>query len=361
MVLLSLLLAPRSPPLELVGLASTSALVTALNPIVGLAVAPALGCSLVLVNLVRRGRSISPVEPLGTELVRAAALLAGAVLAYPTYYHLFGQGGSGGLSGPGFIALKVAVIASNFLLLLPLAILGARATTGRLATAIQAMALTGIGLVGLVLLVHLEKGNEHNLANAAYVLLAVPAAGWVVAPADAQVRRRRGVLVALACLPMTVGTWLAFDGRPPIPFEARGGKLYRTPDNATLPQLYRWIDRNTPRDAVFVLDPADPVKMSGNVSELPAFTGRTIFVDEPSYMTTPYPDAAERHAIATRLTHGDSLTADDAEYLRTLGRPLWVVSSRADLPVVLDRLTGAYGPPLFVYGPVAVFQWPPSR
>jgi hypothetical protein len=361
MALLCLLLAPRSPPLELVGLVVSSALVTALNPIVGLAVAPALGCSLVLVNLVRRRTTISPVEPLGVDLVRAAALVVGAVLAYPTYYHLFGQGGNGGLSGPGFLALKVAVIASNFLLLLPLAILGARATTGRLATAIQAMALTGTGLVGLVLLVHLEKGNEHNLANAAYVLLAVPAAAWVVAPGEALARRRRTLLVAIACLPMTMGTWLAFDGRPTIPFATREGMLRRTPDNAPLAQLYRWIDRNTPPDAIFVVDPTDPVKMSGNVSELPAFTGRTLFVDEPSYMTTPYPDAAQRTAIATRLSHGDSLTAGDADYLRTLGRPFWVVSSRANVPGVLDRMSEAYGPPQFVYGEEAIFEWHPAR
>jgi len=103
------------------------------------------------------------------------------------------------------------------------------------------------------------------------------------------------------------------------------------------------------------VDPSDVVKMSGNVSELPAFTGRAIFTDQPSYMTTPYPDADRRTTISGKLVRGEELTVDEAGYVRGLGRPVYVITWHADDSGLLERLKGRYGSPSFSAGFVAVF------
>jgi hypothetical protein len=362
MLLLYFLLDPRAGPASLAGTVITAALLTALNPIVGLAACFALAGSVTGVWLLHRWRGGDP-GPFAPTLARSAALVAGAVAALPTYYHLFGQGGAGRFSPPDLLWLKLVVIAANFLILLPLAALGLRSTRGPVAPRVKAIALAGVLLLALVLVVQLEKGNEHNLANAAYVLLAVPAVAWLVRQRAGTARapgaqRSRLILAVLVCLPMTAGTWIAFHGRPPLPFLAQAGTLRRTPESDPIAQLYRWIGSNTDRDAVFVVDPSDVVKMSGNVSELPAFTGRAIFIDQPSYMTTPYPDADRRTAISGKLVRGEELTADEAGYLRGLGRPAYVITWHAEDPGLFERLNGRYGSPVFAAGFVAVFALP---
>jgi hypothetical protein len=359
MLMLYFFLDPRAGPLSLAGTAVTGALLTALNPIVGLAACFLLAGSVTAVWLLhrwRRGES----GPIAPAIARSAALVIGAIAALPTYYHLFGQGGSGRISPVDLLWLKLVVIAANFLILLPLTALGIRSIRGAAAPALQGVALTGVLLLGLVLLIQLEKGNEHNLANAAYVLLAVPAVAWLVRDIDGSLRppqaqRSRFLIAALVCLPMTVGTWIALHGRPPLPFLAHAGVLQRTPETDPVAQLYRWIGSNTDRDAVFVVDPSDVVKMSGNVSELPAFTGRAIFTDQPSYMTTPYPDADRRTTISGKLVRGEELTVDESGYVRGLGRRVYVITWHADDSVLLERLKSRYGAPAFSAGFVAVF------
>ena len=359
MLMLYFLLDSRAGPLSLAGTAVTGALLTALNPIVGLAACFLLAGSVAAVWLLHRWRGGEP-GPITPTIMRSAALVIGAVAALPTYYHLFGQGGSGRISPVDLLALKLVVIAANFLILLPLTALGLKSVRGAAAPGLQAVALAGVLLLGLVPLIQLEKGNEHNLANAAYVLLAVPAVAWLVRDINGSIRpfqaqRSRLLIAALVCLPMTVGTWIAFHGRPALPFLAHAGVLQRTPETDPIAQLYRWIGRNTGRDAVFVVDPSDVVKMSGNVSELPAFTGRAIFTDQPSYMTTPYPDADRRNAISGKLVRGEELTVDEAGYVHGLGRPLYVITWHADDSGLLERLRGRYGSPAFSAGFVAVF------
>jgi len=140
-----------------------------------------------------------------------------------------------------------------------------------------------------------------------------------------------------------------------LPFLAQAGVLERTPESDPVARLYQWIGNNTGREAIFVVDPSDVVKMSGNVSELPAFTGRAIFTDQPSYMTTPYPDADKRTAISGKLVRGEELSVDEAGYVRGLGRPVYVITWHADDSALLERLKGRYGSPAFNSGFVAVF------
>jgi uncharacterized protein DUF2298 len=359
MLMLYFLLAARAEPASLAGTAITAALLTALNPIVGLAACFLLAGSVTALWLLHRWRGGDP-GPIAPAIARSAALAIGALAALPTYYHLFGQGGSGRISPMDLLGLKLVVIVANFLILLPLAALGVKSLRGAAAPGLQAVALAGVLLLGLVPLIQLEKGNEHNLANAAYVLLAVPAVAWLVRdikgitrPETAQ--RSRLLIAGLVCLPMTMGTWIAFHGRPPLPFLAQAGVLKRTPESDPVAQLYQWIGSNTGRDAIFVVDPSDVVKMSGNVSELPAFTGRAIFTDQPSYMTTPYPDADKRTAISGKLVRGDELSGDEAAYVRGLGRPVYVITWHGEDAGLLKRLNGRYGAPAFRAGFVAVF------
>jgi hypothetical protein len=363
MLMLYFLLDPRAGPVSLAGIAITAALVTALNPIVGLAACFLLAGSVTALRVLHRWRG-GDAGPIAPAIARSAALSIGALAALPTYYHLFGQGGSGRISPVDLLALKVVVIAANFLILLPLTALGIKSSRGAASSGLQAVASAGILLLGLVPLIQLEKGNEHNLVNAAYVLLAVPAVAWLLRDINGisrppRARRSRLLLAALVCLPMTMGTWISFHGRPPLPFLAQAGVLERTPESEPVAQLYRWIGANTDRDAIFVVDPSDVVKMSGNVSELPAFTGRAIFTDQPSYMTTPYPDADRRTVISGKLIRGEELTVEETGYLHGLGRPLYVITWHADDSGLRERLNGRYGSPAFSAGFVAVFALRP--
>jgi hypothetical protein len=344
----------------------TTALLAALNPIVGLAVAGFLGMALLGVNLASR------VKQTPTVISTVAALATGVVLATPTFYHLFTHGGGGAtLTRTDILGTRILNLGINFLILLPLALLATRMNLGRWTLSIRAITLTGLSLLLVMIIVHLEEGNEHNLTNAAQVLLAAPAVAWLVLRRDGTPRpnaAKRCALVAALFVPVTAGTWLAFDGRPALPFKTNGGELVREPSDSPLARLYDWITRQTPKDAVFVIDPDHPVKMSGNVSELPAFTGRTLFIDYPSYLTTPYPDTERRNLLARRLVAGEVPSSEDEAYLWRVRRtrrpvnagprPMYVVTYRADSPGVLDSLAATYGAPVFRSSFVAVFPIP---
>ncbi|MGE0354827.1 MAG: hypothetical protein AB7Q69_16565 [Gemmatimonadales bacterium] len=359
MLLVWLVVDPRARAPRLLGVGLAGALTTALNPIVGLAVCGSLGFLSLALALVERGRAPQPAE--GREGLIwgagiAGALLAGVVLALPTFYHLLLHSqGTGRLNTAGVLLPKFANMAANYCVLLPLALLSWRTRPGIRGLPIRVLVATGVLLLAVTLLVHLEEGNEHNLSNAAQVILAVPAVAWLVLDRRGRWREgldrsRRMMLTALLFVPVAAGTWIAFDGRPPLPFSTAGGELRRTPADSPLAQLYEWIRRNTATDAVFMTDPARPVKMSGNVAELPAFTGRTLYVGQASYMTTAYPDFERRRALAARAVAGEPLEAGRIDSLRALGRPVYLLSWQADDPGMVERLTSRYGSPVFRSG-----------
>jgi hypothetical protein len=276
----------------------------------------------------------------------------GALLAWPTYYHMFFR-----LSGEAGTALHhdglpLAMAAANFLLLFPLALAGMRAMKS------ASVWLLPVGAAGLLLLVfavliHLPKGNEHSLSNAAQCLLAIPAGGAIAAW---QNRSRIPAAMALAAfLPVTAGTLLAFGSRPTMPIAVNGMQLVRLPLDGDLQRFYEWARNHTPRETVFLSDPATPVKMSGDVSELPAFTARAQFTDTPN-LTTPYPDAAFRHELAAHAARGDELAAAERAYLARLRRPLYLVTYQANRTDLVSRLSAQYGTPDFHQGIVAVFR-----
>jgi hypothetical protein len=163
-------------------------------------------------------------------------------------------------------------------------------------------------------------------------------------------------IVFLLFLPVTLGTIYSFTGRPDIPLGFNGGTLERKPEGSPLQQLYRWIERQTPANAVIICDPSEPVKMSGNVSELPAMTSRSLFIDQRSYMTSYYADESARDAIAREVANGQPLGLHELSYLRQLRRPLFAVTYHADDGALVDKLIKQNGDPLFREGFVAIFS-----
>jgi hypothetical protein len=356
MTLLLVLLRPVHRWPHLAGAALLAALLAALNPIVGIAVAGGLGFSYLVLDWRGRGNGAPPGFP---HLPVVIALATGVLLAAPTFIQLFGQGGSAtSINPPAMIVLKLINMGLNFGVIAVLVLLALRSSLGELG-GIRAAAITGALLLFAVALVHLEEGNEHNLTNAALVVLAVPAVAALILDRTGQPRpqaaaTRRLWLTGLLFLPVTCGTWLAFDGRPPLPFTTERGVLARVPAADPLAELYQWIGQHTGRNAVFVVNPERPVKMSGNVSELPAFTGRTLFIDQPSYLTTVYADATMRAALAGRLLEGDEASAEESAYLERLKRPLYIISYQ---PEQVAKLSTRYGNPAFQRDFVSVFAW----
>jgi hypothetical protein len=331
MLLLFLLLAPGVGWVRYASVAIVSALLTAFNPLVGLAATGTLAGASVLLRSSRRS--------IGLTLVA----LAGAIAAAPTYWHIFFRAGGSKATLHQMLALPPAIVAANFLILLPLALLGVRRGDRRLA----AVAISAVVLLLVTIAVRLPEGNEHNLSNAAQCLLAIPAAAAVT-------NKRILCGLLLVFTPVTACTLFAFAARPPMPIATTGTTLLRTPATGDLEPFYQWIRSGTPAQAIFIVDPQSPVKMSGNVSELPAFTGRTLFTDTPNYLTTPNADAPLRSQLAVQAAAGRPLTTAQREYVLRFGRPVYIVSYRDE---GVPALTELYGPPAFRRGFVAAFRF----
>jgi hypothetical protein len=337
--------------------AALGAATAALNPLVGLAGAGALfggACTLAVAARLPSLRRTLALEQGGAGLGVGVAALLGALLAAPSYAQLFAAAGAEPATlhfGAPF-ARKAASMAASFCVLAPLACYGAWRAPERLRAQLAAIALGGLALAAAVPPLGLAEGNEHNLANVAGVLLAVPALGFA---AERGLSRFAAAALLAAFLPTTLCTLASFAGRPALPIASEGGVLVRTPADDSLAQLYAWIRRDTARDAVFVVDPAHPVKMASNVSELPAFTGHSLFVDQPSYLTIPHAAFGARTRLAADLAAGGPLGGADRAALAALARPIYLVSHAGDDEHLAARLTQQHGPPHFAAGFVAAY------
>jgi hypothetical protein len=342
-----------APALLVVG-----ALVAAFNPIMGFAVAGALLAAATVVKVTGR---VAP-EIIADDfpaITRASAYLAGTLLAWPTYAHMFAFPNPVFLTFGRLMILKAAAMSAGFLVLAPLAYLGVKRCSAPIRPPLATLTMAGFMLIGVVPFVELYEINQHNFANAASCLLAVPAAAWLVGRATPGGPARitgRAAAVALLFLPTSVGLLWSFSGRPPLPIRSEQGTIRRLPVDGALDSFYRWAQTSTPRDAVFITDPSMPVKMSGNVTEIPAFTGRTVFVDQLTYITAPYPDRAWRTELAQRVTSGTAPTEAERAYLRTLHLPVYVVTFVA--ADTFSKLSTVFGPAVFHQDTVAVFAFP---
>jgi len=364
MVLLFLFWGSNLSRLKIFGILTTSALITALNPLIGFAtagsIALAAGIFYALCNAglwpARRTECTSITggrDARATELLTALAPLAGALLAFPFYIQIIelSHGTFHFTTSIQFALLKSGAMIANFLILVPLAAASLR--TNSQDPILQILALAGMLLVIAVPFVVLAPSNEHNLSNVAQCLLAVPAAEWIT---SRQKHKHAAFLCLLVFVPTTACTLFSFADRPALPLQFEGRLIHRVPADHPLERLYSWIRESTPADAVFVCDPNQTVKMSGNVSELPSFTERALLIDGYSYLTAPYEDYGLRKRIAEQAVAGQTLTSSQRDYLRQLQRPYYVVTYHAEEPALLQRLAAQYGAPVFHERFVAVFR-----
>jgi len=331
----------------------SAAAMTASSPLIGLAAVGSISGGAFVAALWSRFRSQGTRASIFAPLGLAAAASVGAVLASPTYYQLF-LVGSSAAEAPSvkMMIAKALALVFNVIVLLPLAIWAIVRAKDELRYSCLILVIAACSLLAVVPFVRLPDGTEHNLANTAQTLLVVPAVAALAAK-----RRPRWIYAVLVGLfvPMTVASLVSYVGRPALPIAFEHGTLHRTSGEG-LEQLYEWIRGATSDRAVFITDPGSPAKMSGNVAELPAFTKRTLFVDQPTYMTTPHKDFERRLAMANRLVKGSAMQAADASYLEGLKRPVYLVTYHADQTELQAQLTQMYGAPLFHKSFIAVYE-----
>jgi hypothetical protein len=348
MVLIFLLWSAKPSKLKALMILVSGALITALNPLIGFATTGSLAIAAGLLYAADSRKHPS-------VFLVALVPFAGALLAFPFYIQILKltHGTIHLTSSLQFFFLKTGAMVANFLILAPLAAASIR--TNSQDPILRTIALAGILLVLAVPFVALAPSNEHNLSNAAQCILAVPAANWIMA----QRKHKKAAYLSLVLfLPTTACTLFSFAHRPALPLRFEGRILHRVPSNHPLEHLYTWIRASTASNAVFLSDPERPVKMSGNVSELPAFTGRALFVDTESYLTLPYRDYGLRKKIAEEAVDGQSLTESEIQYLHLLRRPSYIVTYRGEDLALMQRLETRYGNAIFRDGFVRVYRFP---
>lgn len=353
-------------PTPLVWLTLLTALCAAVNPLIGLASAAAIGAGLIGASLwqrlaVRGGDRLRVLPPL-------VALGLGAALAIPTLLTIlrYTEGGArfALFSGVGFMYTRAVAVSGGPMLIA--AMIGVRRFAPAHRPFVMTMLLAGCALLALSMALQLPVENNHNFFNAAMVFLAVPAAGLAVplprssarAPDRVQcVSPSRVLCIAACCVPAALLIVRSYTGRAPIDADFTAGRITRTPEDSALARLYQWIADNTEPDAVIVTDPRRKIAVEGNMQEFPAMTRRVLLVGNDGYMTDPYPDASLRRRIAARLLDGESLPADDAAALAALARPVYLVLQSDDDPPRVNLLTQRLGPPRFRASNVAVWEW----
>ena len=336
----------------LCGLLLTASASAALSPIIGLVAAGALSAALAgdcLAGMFQLAAGEKDRQA-KADLLAAAALAVGCVVALPTYYHLFGRSAQPEI----VIAFRpdlVATIAVSTAPLFALAIFTLLHSKQHrflgIVTAAAAMLLFGNTLL------QIPGANESDLFHVAAILLAVPAAGAFVelrtfAPA---IRRTAGAALLAAMASTTAVVLWAYWERPAIPLRLEGAQLRRTPDGSPVSKLYAWIITSTPANAVFITDPQAAARAPvGNTPEFPALTGRGLFVGQgPEYLVDPFADAGRRRRIAATLVSGGALDPDERAYVDALRRPVFIVIEHPTESAV-QALGTRYGAPRFEDG-----------
>jgi len=365
---------PSPQLLPLVALALSVALTTAASPIVGLAAGGVLGGLLLLFAVLPLrflNRLTGPIRGIRRSYLTAlSAIAAGLVIALPTYLHLI-TGASD--NQPHFYLLSIEGLKHLVTLGLSVSVLLLLAVIGYIKSSEENRGFFRLLILGsLALLVgdaaiQLPSLNQSNLFHSAVVFLAIPAAGSVITSArrfsseDNQVNLRATIVLVLLFLPTSAAVVSAYLSRPSLPVSFDQVLPQRQPADSSLAQLYDWIRKSTPADAVFVLDPGHRVATNGNVLELPAMTNRTIFTEVPGHYMAPYPDAGRRFEIARRLTSGSAISPADREYLAQLRRPIYVLATEEVHAETGRRLERQSGLPVFHAGNIVVFKTPGVR
>lgn len=345
-------------------LSGSVALLSSLNPLIGIAAVGALGVGLIACESLRR-REVHDALALDSapHLIPAlAAMGGGLLLGGLTFWQLLTAGGTGiEVAGPGAAFHQMRGIVAAAWLLLCLAILALARMRGLTRFLGFALILSALLQMAAAALVRLPAGNQDNLYHAALVMLAVPAAA-IVLRRDGHVHRTRAVALFVVFLPVTLLVVWAYTGRPPVDIGFAESRLVRSPADSDSGRLYRWITASTPGDAVMIIDPGPPTRaVAGNTAELPALTGRVLFTERTShYIVSAHADAEQRERMSRQIVAGEALSAADERYLSALGREIYLVVERASREHD-EAVTARYGEPLFESGPLALYRWSRQR
>lgn len=359
---------------QVVYLPLTVALMVALSPILGMASVGALALSLLATHVWQRGGAMLLGESKRLARLISGALLlgSGALLALPTMLNILGKTSNVPTVRIDPTRLQLyGIIAVNGFPLLIFAILGVRAGDGAARAFTRILLIAGAILIAWTALLAMPGvipprgviGNEHNLFNAAMVLLALPAAGWVMLdrPFPAwmwlQSRPRRIMAMLAVFLPTAILIMTTYTGRTQVPVHCAPDRLIWTESDQPVARLYDWVVAQTSHEAVFIVDPEARVDRLCNVSDFPAFTNRTLYIDFSTYMTEAYPEEAFRLQWSKVITRGEPLPADVRYALSDLNRPIYVLTYQMDDADLSARLTKRYGLPVFAADSIAVFDW----
>jgi hypothetical protein len=342
------------------------ALTTAFSPIIGITAGAAFGFGLLVTWAGGRfSASTTPGQITPLAIIAAGlAIAAGALLAAPTYYHLIvGPSSSDArlflFSREGLKHLLA--VGLSVLPLVAMAVYGLWRAPREARQYLGVMALSGLALLALNVAITLPDGNGSNMFHAAVVLLAVPAAGAVLCDRSEAgglaCSRRRAAAIVVVFLPTVLLLLASYLFRPPLAASFESAHVERTPPGSDRALLYRWARSETDPKAVFVIDPRKTVTVGGNIGEVPAMTGRSVFAEElDHYMVSAYPDARMRVDLAVRLVSGGAPSSADRRYLAGLGRPVYLVSDAPGDDAVAGRLQSLFGPPAFRQGALSVYR-----
>lgn len=337
-------------------------LTTAISPIVGGAAAVALAAAMVMEPFFFRGKHTteSTATRVRRGLITAVLLGVGVILSIPTYWSMLehGQGGTKFVlfSYLGIKSLVAVLVGAGPILCMVVLVLHRRSAD----FAFQFVCCLAAGMLFLgAIAIELPVENSCNLYHAAVILLACPAAALILdATAKSNTRLRwPRMLLLFALLPTAILIANAYAGRAPLDAGFGKGGLVRLPLDSDRSRLYQWLQTQSPKNAIIATDPRVRVALTGNVSELPAFSGRVMFIGSSGYMTDPYPDAERRRRIAIDLVSAQPLNAEDSEFLQSLGRPVLIVLETASSHEIQNALTDLYGPAEFSAETVAAFFW----
>jgi hypothetical protein len=343
----------------------TTALTTALSPIVGITVVAALLLSCLVYWFLNSRTSLREERKTYTRefMYAAAAMLIGLGLAAPTFYHLF-LGPSANkasfflFSTDGLRHLVTSSMSVSVLLLL--ALIGLRRSTRENRVSLAIPLGAALTLLILDLCISLQAGNSSNLFHAAVVLLALPASGSIfIQDATGHQRIQKWLVAAIfiVFVPTLSIVVLSYTFRAPISVSFESQVIEHSPKTSDLAVMYQWIKSNTDQRAVFIVNPRDPFSVVGNTSELPAMTQRAIFTENRKhYISAAYPDANRRFDIALRAFSAEQLKPEDYQYLAALKRPILIVNYDVSSAEWSERMQSRYGQAKFARGKLSIYE-----
>ncbi|MBN1512113.1 MAG: hypothetical protein JXB13_08870 [Phycisphaerae bacterium] len=310
----------RLPWLRGLGVALSTGIACSMNPVVGTGTAFGLGLGLLAVS--RIWRPDRPRIAPRTLVALWVSLGAGVVLSFPTYSQLLNDHSVGlPIEGPLSAVLPKALYAVLFGLM-PIGLTTLAWWQGRLERPqLRVLAIAGLSLAVLCTVTHVSAGREHSFFNLALYFLAFPAAAACLpgrSASPARIRQARGIARAAvaALVPVTAVTLFAFLYRQPIPLHADGMYLRdpRDPDRAA---TYAWLAENTPPDSLVLTDVHDGKQTAfyDSESEIPAMTGRSLFIDVHGWYMPADPRVEKRRQAVDALFAAATLASAQTQML----------------------------------------------